>query len=105
MHLSRLVLALACGLAWPGCDEGTPAGASSFPAGPDGPGGPYFAALMVFDRVVTDAPVSPASTTWIAGQRAAGGWGGGDRLLIDTSLTVLVADAHTPLRTFEKAAP
>lgn len=105
MHLPWLLLVLASGLACPGCDEGAPAGAPSLPPGPDGPGGRYFTGPMFFDRVVTDAPVSPASSTWIAGLRAAGGWGGGDRLLIDTSLTVLVADASTPRRTFEKAAP
>ena len=55
---------------------------------------------MFFNRDISDAPVSPLSRQWISSLRANGGWGYGDRLLVDFSFDVLQADASTPRREF-----
>ena len=65
-------------------------------------GGVFFyrvAALPVWKRDVTSAPVDPQSSAIIANLAAAGGFGNG-RLQIDFSIVVLTADANTPYRTF-----
>lgn len=80
--------------------------------GPDaatGPGtadgdGPYFAKEMFFNRDVSAARISPYSDTWLSGLRAAGGWGRGDRMLVDFSFRVLHADASTPRVPFTPTA-
>ena len=50
-------------------------------------------------RDVTSAPVDPQSSTIITNLAAAGGFGNG-RMQIDFSITVLTADASTPLQSF-----
>lgn len=82
-----------------GDDAGAGGGPGDGGRGPGG-GGPYFREPMFFNRDVTTAPVAPDSAAQIAALRAAGGWGAGDRLLIDFDLTVLRADPTTPRRAF-----
>jgi serine/threonine-protein kinase len=65
-----------------------------------GPSGPFFERSMFFNRDVGDAAVHPSSQQWISSIRANGGWGYGDRLLVDFSFDVLHADASTPMREF-----
>jgi hypothetical protein len=69
--------------------------------GGGGGGGPYFVEAMFFNEDVRTAPVSPHSENWLAGLRAAGGWGAGDRMLVDFDISVLHAGASTPRRTFQ----
>ena len=68
--------------------------------GSDGPAGPYFQHEMFFNHRADGAPKAADSDQIIGALRAAGGWGYGDRLLIDFSFDVLSADASTPKRTF-----
>jgi hypothetical protein len=63
--------------------------------------GPYFEQPMFFNRDVRDAPVSSYSRQWIMALRQMGGWGYGDRFLVDFSIDVLHGDASTPRREFE----
>jgi hypothetical protein len=72
--------------------------------GSGGEGGPYFADTMFFNEDVSDAAVAANSGSLLAGLRGAGGWGRGDRFLVDFSFDVLEADASTPRRTFEPTA-
>lgn len=90
-RLSLVVLFAACGSDGPG-DGGEPA---------TGAPGPFFDEPMFFNQDYTG--VSPAATSaqQIAALRAAGGWGNGDRMQIDFSFDVLLADEAAPLRTFE----
>ena len=98
---------LMLGLALAGCSGGAAPG----PAGP-GPGepgeltgnGPYFAEPMFWNRDVSRAALAPDSASIIAGLRATGGWGAGDRLRIDFSFDVLGADAATPRHDFTPTA-
>jgi serine/threonine-protein kinase len=69
-------------------------------AGCSSNGGRYFASPMFFDHDVSSAPRAADSATIIASLDDAGGWGNGDRLTIDFSMDVLVADASTPRRAF-----
>ena len=103
---------LLLGLVAAGCaGSGGPTGAG--PADDDEPGdgpgggpgevtgrGPYFTAPMFWNRDVSRASLAPDSASIIAGLRATGGWGSGDRLRIDFSIDVLHADAATPRRAF-----
>jgi hypothetical protein len=63
-------------------------------------GGPFFEQAMFFNRDISNAAVSPHSRQWISSLRANGGWGYGDRFLVDFSFDVLRADASTPHREF-----
>jgi hypothetical protein len=77
--------------------------------GGGGPGevtgsGPYFARPMFWNRDVSGAPIARDSASLIAGLRATGGWGAGDRLRIDFSFDVLRADAAAPRRAFTPSA-
>jgi hypothetical protein len=63
-------------------------------------GGPFFENAMFFNRDISTATVSPHSRQYISSLRANGGWGYGDRLLVDFSFDVLRADASTPRREF-----
>ena len=67
------------------------------------PSGPYFPLGAPWTRDVSGAPVDGESPRVIAGLAAAGGWGNGNRLQIDFSIHVLVADAGTPLRLFTRS--
>jgi serine/threonine-protein kinase len=72
------------------------------PTGPaTGAPGPFFSQAMFFNQDVSGVAPSPTSGTQIASLRAAGGWGNGDRMQIDFSIDVLLADSSTPKRTFE----
>jgi hypothetical protein len=89
----RRTASLIFGLAVAGCG-----GTDPDPAG--GSSGPYFGRPMFWNRDVTDAPVARDSASLLAALRASGGWGAGDRLLVDFSFEVLRADAATPRRGF-----
>lgn len=89
--LLALPLVVACGADAPG---------PPVTVAPGGPAGPYFAQPMFFNRDVSTEPASADSATIIGALRAAGGWGNGDRLRIDFSLSVLAADVATPMRAF-----
>jgi serine/threonine-protein kinase len=65
-----------------------------------GGAGPFFEQPMFFNEDVSSAKISSDSTNILAGLRAAGGWGRGDRLQIDFSMDVLEANATTPHRAF-----
>ncbi len=62
--------------------------------------GHYFPPGAIWTQDVYDAPAAPYSRTWIAGLRAAGGWGNMDTFQIDFSIEVLRDDGTAPLRTF-----
>ena len=62
--------------------------------------GPYFQGQMFWNRDVSAEPKSGTSDAMIAALRAAGGWGNGDKVQIDFTITVLAADAATPMKTF-----
>lgn len=62
--------------------------------------GPYFEQPMFFNEDVSRAKVSADSANILAGLRAAGGWGRGDRMQIDFSMDVLEASASTARRAF-----
>ena len=63
--------------------------------------GPFFEQPMFFNREIAGAPEAADGPAMIAALREAGGWGRGNRMQIDFSLTVLEADASTPRRAFE----
>jgi len=75
--------------------------------GDDGPGpigtgtsGPYFSISMFFNQDVSGSSKAPTSDAQIAALRAAGGWGNGDKMQIDFSFDVLLADGSTQKRSF-----
>jgi serine/threonine-protein kinase len=55
---------------------------------------------MFWNRDVSGETKAANSDATIAALRAAGGWGNADKMQIDFSITVLAADAATPMRTF-----
>src|SRR5436305_291461 len=63
-------------------------------------GGPYFEQAMFFDRDVSGAAVSSTSKQTMTSLLAAGGWGSNNRLWIDFSFDVLMADHTTPKMAF-----
>ncbi|MBA2543127.1 MAG: hypothetical protein H0V17_26030 [Deltaproteobacteria bacterium] len=75
--------------------------------GPDDTGpvtgapGPFFDRTMFFNEDVSGVPPAPTSARQIASLRRAGGWGNGDRMQIDFSFDVLLADDDAPMREFE----
>lgn len=89
-------------------DEGGPRGGSGSGSGsgsgtndPPPPGaGPLFQQPMFWNRDVSGEPKAGTSERMIGALRAAGGWGNGDEMQIDFTITVLSADPATPMRTF-----
>ncbi len=69
-----------------------------------GPGytvtGSIFKVSEPWNTAVDQDPVDPQSSTIIGWLAGAGGWGNGNVLQIDTSITVLCADASTPMKPF-----
>ena len=86
-RLSLIVLVAACG------SDGDDDPATGAP-------GPFFDRPMFFNQDYTGLNPSPISSQQIAALRAAGGWGNGDRMQIDFSFDVLLADEAAPLRPF-----
>ncbi|HUS27288.1 MAG TPA: hypothetical protein VMZ53_02235 [Kofleriaceae bacterium] len=64
--------------------------------------GPYFATPMFFNYDVSTLPKASNSATIISSLKAAGGWGNGNRMQIDFTLSVNKATSTTPKRTFTK---
>jgi serine/threonine-protein kinase len=62
--------------------------------------GPYFDEAMFFNQDISGASAAADSDGIIGALRAAGGWGAGDRFIIDFGITVLRRDDTTPMRTF-----
>jgi len=72
------------------------------PTGPaTGAPGPFFDEPMFFNQDFSNVAPSSEGGSQIRALRAAGGWGNGDRMQIDFSFDVLLADESAPLRTFE----
>ena len=69
-------------------------------SGGSGASGPFFEQSMFFNQDVSGRAPASNSATLIAGLRAGGGWGNGDRMHVDFSFDVLRADATTPMREF-----
>lgn len=63
--------------------------------------GPFFDEPMFFNMDYSGVEPAANSDRMISTLRAAGGWGNGDRMQIDFSFDVLLADDTAPLRTFE----
>jgi serine/threonine-protein kinase len=55
---------------------------------------------MFYNNDVSGEPAAADSAQQIGSLRAAGGWGNNDKIRIDFGITVLTADAETPMRTF-----
>jgi serine/threonine-protein kinase len=75
--------------------------------GTDAPGpgvtastGPYFEHAMFFNNDISGEAPAADSAQQIEALRSAGGWGNHDSMRIDFGITVLTADAMTPMRTF-----
>ncbi len=73
-----------------------------------GPGyittGSIFQVSEPWNTPVDQAPVDPQSATILDWLSSAGGWGNNNQFQIDTSITVLCADASTPMRAFSGGA-
>ncbi|HEY5938555.1 MAG TPA: hypothetical protein VIU61_28080 [Kofleriaceae bacterium] len=80
----------------PGSGSGSGSGSNEPPAG----AGPYFQTPMFWNRDVSGEAKAATSDATIAALRSAGGWGNNDKMQIDFSITVLAADAATPMKTF-----
>src|SRR5262249_16952477 len=69
-----------------------------------GPGytvtGSIFQATEPWNTPVDSDPVDPQSATIIGWLNNAGGWGNGNKFQIDTGITLLCADATTPMQSF-----
>ncbi len=74
-----------------GDDDGTGTGTS----------GPYFSTPMFFNTDVSGMSKASNSDQQIAALRSEGGWGNGDKIQIDFSFDVLLADSSTEKRSFE----
>jgi len=92
------VLVCACGGSSP--TEMNPDGRRS---GGEGTG-PFFETPMFFNRDVSGDTKSSKSDAMIAALRSEGGWGNGDKVQIDFTISVLTANASTPMKTFTPTA-
>src|SRR4051812_41080532 len=91
MRWCLLVMVAACGE--------DPGGGGPGPA--TGAPGPFFDEPMFFNMDYSGVDPAPNSESMISTLRAAGGWGNGDRMQIDFSFDVLLADDSAPMRAFE----
>src|SRR5512141_1757998 len=62
--------------------------------------GPYFTTPMFWNYDVSAAPKASNSATIISALKAAGGWGNGNRMQIDFTISVNKASSTTPKRSF-----
>jgi len=94
----RIVVALVAAMGACGTDPGT--GGDDGGTG-TGTSGPYFSHPMFFNTDVSGMSKAATSDQQIAALRAEGGWGNGDKVQIDFSFDVLLADSSTDKRSFE----
>jgi serine/threonine-protein kinase len=85
-------------------DLGSTADLSPPPPPPNGVSSGYFPAGALWYQDISNAAVDASSQAIISRLQAAGGWGNGNRFDIDLSITVLHADATTPMQTFQPTA-
>src|SRR5262245_35214036 len=72
-------------------------------SGGDGTG-PFFETPMGCNRDVSGSTKSSKSDAMSAALRTEGGWGNGDKMQIDFTISVLTANASTPMKTFTPTA-